>query len=349
MRALTVVAVAVLFVLAGTSGRARADDALTVIGGSQSANLLDVTDLVAQGAGFFTEERLNVTKVYAGTGSGGCAQLLAASKGDICSASMEPIIAGYEKGLRLQFFFNRDPRYDYAIGVLSDSPIRTLADFKGKTIGEYTPGSASEVSADAMLSGAGLRKGEYTYAAIGGGAQGLYALTSKKVDGVSFPDAEFPVDSVVGHVKFRFFRDPLIDDVPNVGYMATAVAVQSKSDQLRRYSRALAKAALFIHYNPAVSARYFLEQSGQKVTPEALATIAAEIALYQASFPAADPSSKRIGYFPLRSVALYCAYMHDAGLTKTIVPAAAIVTNDFIAFANDFDHAALIARAKAAR
>jgi NitT/TauT family transport system substrate-binding protein len=336
----------VLFALAATG--VRADDALTVIGGSLAPNLLDVPDFVALEAGFFKEQHFDVTKEFLGSASAGCLQLLAAGKGDVCSASMEPIISGYEKGVRLQLFFNRDPRYDYVIAVLADSPIRTLADFKGKTIGEYAPGSAAEVSANAQLMGAGLRRSDYAYLPIGGGAQALFALTSKKVDGVAFPDGEFPVDAVVGHAAFRFFRNQILDDVPNVGYMSTTALIAAKADQLQRYARALAEADLFIHYNPTAAARYFLEGAGQKVTPDALATIAREIAAYQDSYPGADPSSKRIGAFPMRGVALYCRYMYDAGLTHELVPATAVVTNAFVPFANAFDHRAVIAQAAAA-
>jgi NitT/TauT family transport system substrate-binding protein len=348
MRILASIACAVLFCVL-VSGPVRADDTLTVIGGSLSPNLLDVPDFVALEAGFFKEQHLDVTKQFLGSASAGCLQLLAAGKGDVCSASMEPIISGYEKGVRLQLFFNRDPRYDYVIAVLDDSPIRTLADFKGKTIGEFAPGSAAEVSANAQLMGAGLRRSDYAYLPIGGGAQGLFALTSRKVDGVAFPDGEFPVDTVVGHARFRFFRNPILDDVPNVGYMSTTALIEAKADPLRRYARALAEADLFIHYNPTAAARYFLEGAGQNVTPDAVATIAQEIAAYQGSYPGADPSSKRIGAFPMRSVALYCRYMYDAGLTHVLVPATAVVTNQFIDFANAFDRRAVIARAKAAR
>ena len=90
------------------------------------------------------------------------------------------------------------------------------------------------------------------------------------------------------------------------------------------------------------------EGAGQKVTPDALATIAREIAAYKDSYPGADPSSKRIGAFPLRGVALYCRYMFDAGLTHELVPATAVVTNAFVPFANDFDHRAVIAQAASA-
>ena len=58
---------------------------------------------------------------------------------------------------------NRDPRYDYTLAVLSDSPIKTLADFKGANIGEIAPGSTTEISATRRLAGAGLQPSDYSY------------------------------------------------------------------------------------------------------------------------------------------------------------------------------------------
>jgi hypothetical protein len=52
---------------------------------------------------------------------------------------------------------------------------------------------------------------------------------------------------------------------------------------------------------------------------------------------------------PLRGAAVLAKFMYDNGLTAQIVPAQAIATNQFIPYANDFDHRAFIARVKAMR
>jgi hypothetical protein len=102
-----------------------------------------------------------------------------------------------------------------------------------------------------------------------------------------------------------------------------------------------------VHYNAAVAARYFLMGSNQKVTPDSIALITKQIEAYQQSLPAANPASGRIGYFPARGIAIYAKYLYDAGLTHVVVPAASVVTNQFIAYANNFDKKAFIAWAKA--
>ena len=87
---------------------ALADDVLNVVGGTATPSFFDVEDIVAEPAGYFAQERLAVTKQYSGSSSN-CFQIVASGKGDITS-SVEAIILGYSKGLRLQVFLNRDPR-----------------------------------------------------------------------------------------------------------------------------------------------------------------------------------------------------------------------------------------------
>ena len=85
-------------------------------------------------------------------------QAIAAGKGDIASIGLEPIIQGYEKGVRMTAFLSRDPHLQQVLGVLDGSPIRTLADFKGTTIGELSLGQPGEIYTSVMLAGAGLTR-----------------------------------------------------------------------------------------------------------------------------------------------------------------------------------------------
>jgi NitT/TauT family transport system substrate-binding protein len=341
-------ALAALSALLWLPGPAFADDTLTVIGGSNPAAFFEVLDDVAEAGGYFKDEHLSVTKAYAGVAST-CAQLVASGKADVCSLSVEPIIQGYEKGLRLQFFFDRDPRYDYVIGVLPDSPIKTLADFKGKVIGEVNAGSAVEPAVISMLQGAGLKRGGYTFVPTGSGPVGLSAFVGKKVDALAFPSVELQTYEVWANIKIRYFFHPILKDIGNVGFAATPAVIAAKSDLLKRYARAMVKAAIVIRENPAVAARDFLIVSGQKVTGDAVAQEARVLEVSQADFAGVDPASKRIGYMPLQGMAVYSKFLNDYGLTAQVVPVASIVTNQFIDYANDFDHEAFIAQAKKLR
>jgi NitT/TauT family transport system substrate-binding protein len=324
---------------------ASADDTLNVIGASFSSAFFEVLDHVAVRAGFFNEEHLNVQKTYIFAASS-AAQLVATGKADVVSCSFEPVLVGYEKGLRLQYFFQSDPEYVYALAVLQDSPIKALGDFKGKDIGEISAGSGAEVGTRSMLSGAGLNRNDYSFVAIGSGAPALTALAQNKVAGAAVSLVELSVETVVGGAKFRIFRHPILKNIGTYGFAATPATIRNKGDQLKRYARALVKAALLTRVNPQLAARYFLLDSGQKVTPEALQNEVQILTLSQDDLAAADPENQKIGAFSLRDTEVYARFFADNGLTSQPVPAAAIVTNEFIDYANDFDHKAFIARVK---
>jgi ABC-type nitrate/sulfonate/bicarbonate transport system substrate-binding protein len=327
---------------------ASADDTLTVVGGSTATGFFEVVDIVAQQAGFFKEQHLIVDKQYSGNSSL-AAQLVASNKADIASFAMEPILSGYEKGLRLVGFFSRDPQYVQTLAVLDGSPIRTLAGFKGAAIGEYSVGSAAEIPANSELAGAGVRRGDYTYIPIGSGAQAISALTSGKVAGVAFPYPELVTYATFAGLKFRYFWHPILKDIPASAYAASPATIAAKGDQLRRFARALVEASILIRVNPQLAARYFVAGSGGQITSDAVAREARLLAVSQDMLPGIDPASRTIGELPLRSTAVLTTFMADNGLTAHVIPAAAIVTDQFIPYANDFDHQAFIARMRTLR
>jgi NitT/TauT family transport system substrate-binding protein len=316
------------------------DTTLSIIAGAPTPGIFDTLELIAAGAGFYRDEHLTVTKDYASS-AGTATQLVANGKADVASVSVEPVLLGYEKGIRLQFFLSRQARYSYALAVLSDSPIRTLADFKGTTLGENNAGSAAEVATRSMLSGVGLRSSDYAFVQTGSGAAGLNAVLTKRVDGLAFPYIELALYQVVGHATFRYFRHPILKDIGNVGYAAAPATIQAKADAMRRFCRAIVKASLFVRVNPAAAARLYLQGSGQRVTADAIASTTQLYRLLQNDFPAADASNPRIGYLSPQALQLYSTYLTQYGMTHAVVPGTTLATDQFIPFANDFDHQAL--------
>jgi NitT/TauT family transport system substrate-binding protein len=326
--------------------RALADDPLVLVTSNYPPSVADVQDLIAEEAGFYKEEHLAVTEEYVANAAASFAAC-ASGKADVCSSSFEPVIVGYAKGVRLKLFLAHHPIYDYTLAVLADSPIKHLSDFKGADIGEVVNGSTTEVSTNATLAGAGLHKNDYSFTPIGVGPAALTAITQHKVDAVSFPMQELAMYQATTNVRFRTFPNPLLEDIQNSGVGASPDEIATKGDLLRRYARAVVKAFIFVRVNPQASARLFIQGTHQKFTPQLYDTIEKEIASLEYLYPAYDLSDPRIGYLSARGLALYCKFFQDAGITPTLVPGASFVDDEFIAFANDFDKKAFIARAKA--
>jgi NitT/TauT family transport system substrate-binding protein len=339
---------ALTFAVALAPAAASADDPLILVTSNYPPSVADVQDLIAEQAGFYKEEHLAVTEEYVANAAASFAAC-ASGKADVCSSSFEPVIVGYAKGVRLKLFLAHHPIYDYTLAVLNDSPIKHLADFKGADIGEVVNGSTTEVSTNATLHGSGLHRGDYSFTPIGVGPAALAAITTHKVDAVSFPMQELAMYEATSGVHFRQFPNPLLRDIQNSGVGATAQEIATKGDLLRRYMRAVVKAFIFVRVNPTASARLFIEGTHQKLTPALLKTITAEIEALEYLYPAYDLSDPRIGYLSARGLALYCKFFQDAGITPDLVPGASFVDNQFVAFANDFDKKAFIAKAKAWR
>jgi NitT/TauT family transport system substrate-binding protein len=325
---------------------ASADDHLTLIGGSFPTAFYEVLADVAQQGGFFKDEHLDVDVQYAGNPAVAI-QALAGGKGDIASGNINGILQGYARGVRMTAVFSRSPSFLDVTAVLDSSPIRTLADFKGKTLGVRTVGQPTEIYTGQLLAGAGLKKGEYAFAPIGSGAQAIEALTTGKVDGAAFPYPELKTYENAAHIRFRYFFDPILKDIPDDGFIAAPATIAAKSDQLGRFCRAIVKASILIRVNPQLAARYFVQGSGMKVTADAVATEARLLSISQDLLPAHDLTNPRIGEMPARGIQVLAKYMVDQGLTPQLIPASDLVTDRFIAFANDFDRKAFVARAKA--
>ena len=315
---------------------AMADDALSVVKDGKTPPLMNTLNLVAEGAGFYKEERLKVTTV-ASDGPVDARRICSSGKGDICPVGIEPLLTPSADGVQLKMFLARISKFGYVIGVPEASPIRTMAELKGKKIGVHSvTGSSAVLASLSALSVAGLKPADYELVTIGMDDEALGALTSGKVDAAALPLYEMLPFMVAG-TKLRIFRHPTLGDVPNSGYAAAPSVIAAKGDALRRFCRAIVKASLLVRYNPAAAARALLTARGTPFTDADLRRKTAELTAWEDDLPAADPGNKRIGAISMAGTQAYIQLLVDAGATKTAIPASQVVTNEFIDYANDFD------------
>ncbi len=332
--------------VAGAAAPARADDTLQIITGAQPSAYYQVLDYVAQFGGYYAAEHLTVNVNYSGNPTI-AAQLVSSGKGDIGAQAVEPLIIGYERGIRLQAFFSRAQRSQYVLGVPEDSPIKRLSDFRGAVLGEYSVASSAEDYVNSMLAGAGLTRSDYSYIPIGNGAQAIQAMNAHKVAGAAFPYLELLQYQISAGQKYRFFTHPILKDVADTAYVATPATLQAKADAIKRFCRATAKAAILIRENPRLAARFYLQGAGIKVTDDAIDKETQLLLSARDLLPGADPMNKRIGEVPLSGMAVLARVMFENGRTSQPLDPALFANDQFIAYANDFDRKAEIARAKA--
>ncbi len=325
-----------------TQGPAAADDALSVVLGGKTPPLMNSLNLIAAGAGFYKDEHLNVTTSIVGRlsadGTPLPAKMCAHGQADICPIGIEAGISGYAKGDVLKMFLTRASKFGYVIAVLDSSPIKTLSDLRGKTIGVHSlTGASAILSTQSSLATVGLKTGDYTFVEIGMEDPALNQLTSGKVQAAGLPLYEL-IPYMVGGLKLRIFHNPTLENAANAGYLASPETLTSKHDAIARFSRAIVKAALLIDYHSDAAAKALLTADGQPFTDADVKRKVAEFAVWQDDLPAADPNSRQIGRPSVAGMQAYLKILKDAGDLKFDVPVSAVVTDEFSAFANDFDH-----------
>jgi NitT/TauT family transport system substrate-binding protein len=316
---------------------ALADDALSVVRDGNTPPLMNALNLIAEGAGFYKDGHLKVSAMLS-DGALGAAQICSSGKGDICPIGIEPLVTRYDEGIHLKMFLARASKFGYVIGVPEDSSFKTLSDLKGKKIGVHsTTGTSGVFTTQSALSAAGLKPTDYELVTIGFEDEALGALTSGKVAAAALPLYEL-IPFMVAGTKLRILRHPTLADVANAGYAAAPSVIAAKEDSLKRFSRAIVKASLLVRYNPAGAARALLTADGKPFGEADLRRKTAELTFWEDDLPAADPASRRIGAISMTGIEAYIQLLKAAGVTKTAMPASQVVTDQFIEYANGFDH-----------
>jgi NitT/TauT family transport system substrate-binding protein len=322
-------------------GPALADDALSFLLGGTTPPLMNSLNLIADGAGFYKDEHLKVTTTVVQDTSAAL-KLCASGQADICPMGVEPAITQYGQGVHLKMFLTRASKFGYVIVVLDGSPIKTLADFKGKSIGVHAlnVGSSASLATQSSLAAAGVTPADYSLVAIGMTDSAATALTSGRVDAAALPLYEL-IPYLVGGMKLRIFHHSTLENSANAGYLAAPSVLASKHDAIQRFSRAIVKASLLIHDHPDAAGRALLTALHQPFTAADVQRKTAEFTVWQNDLPASDPDSRRIATPSMTGMQAYIQLLKNAGAITTPVQASDVVTDEFSAFANDFDHKAI--------
>jgi NitT/TauT family transport system substrate-binding protein len=298
---------------------------------------MNTLNLIAEGAGFYKEERLKVTTV-ASNGSLEALRVCTSGRGDICPVGIEPLVTRYDEGIHLKMFLARASKFGYVIGVPEDSPIKTLADFRGKKIGVHsTSGTSAVFTTESALSVAGLKPGDYELVTIGMDDAAIGKLKSGEVVAAALPFYELLPFMIAG-TKLRILRHPTLGEYANAGYAAAPSVIAAKGDAIRHFSRAIVKASLLVRYHPDAAARAMLTADGKPFGDADVRRRTTELTAWEDDLPAADPDSRRIGAISMTGMQAYIQLMTDVGIIKTVMPVSQVVTDQFIEFANDFDH-----------
>lgn len=141
--------------------------------------------------------------------------------------------------------------------TLKDSPIQTLADLPGKTIGVQTLGNSQVQTTRALVKIAGGDPAALRFVAVGEGVEAAHALQSKRIDALVLFDGLYGHVEAAGVPLRRLSSEATRREA--VGFSGVVITrsafMKANRDVLVRWGRAVAKATVFAKANPEAAVR----------------------------------------------------------------------------------------------
>ncbi|MGV6874072.1 ABC transporter substrate-binding protein [Pseudochelatococcus sp. B33] len=339
-KAVSLLAAALMALALGTGAApAQEKKKLVFLGAGSVPNIVYMPVYVADKAGFFAEEGIEVETRY-GRGGPLTVQVVAAGDADVAHIVWQPLISAYEKGVRGRFIYQTFTRSSFFAAVEPDSPIKDAKDLAGRNIGVVNMASPGVFFARSMVKSAGADPASMTFVPVNVGAQPLAALETGQVDALSFWDAVY-ADYEAQGVKLRYIQHPLIGDVGNGGFFAMDNTIAEKKQELQAFTRAIAKATVFILNNPEEALRMYwqVNPDGKLPGSEAEALEKGTIALkfVSHSWDISKRPAQEYGYINKDEIQSFIDLLHQEGELANTVDAANLLTNEFVEGANNFD------------
>jgi NitT/TauT family transport system substrate-binding protein len=237
--------------------------------------------------------------------------------------------------------------------VKPDSPVKTLADLKGKTIGIRNQGDSGYPFARAMLKELNIDPDkDVEWVPIGEGGPAGQMIYRGAVHAMAFWDGSFARIENAGYPLRYLENTPGMRKLNGSQYGVRKSDLAKNRDHYVRYFRAMAKSTIFAVSNPELSIRLHWEvypetkpkgKSDAESLKEALNVVNARKDKW---LPAPWQKDKRMG---AQDLAEWEAQVDFAGLTGKITreQLAGIFTNDLIDEINAFDPEAVRSQAKA--
>ena len=333
------------------AGEASAEETVRVAWCARTISSIAAPYAVAQKMGWFAKDGIKLELVPLG-GSSDCVKFLATKQVDYAGAGVEPVAIIRSQGAKMRIFYTYNQGFILAIAVPQDSPIKTFADLKGKSIGVIAMGAGGVPYARAVAASAGLNPDtDIRIVVAGEGVQTAALLRKGDVDALSQYDAQYAMVENAG-IKLRLLASPETEHFPSNGLAALDETLRTKRKQAVALAHGFARGTVFTMANPEAAIRILWELYPQsrptgKDEPAALRD---ELNILATRMPKWKPEAGGVskwGENSEKNFAAYVAFLEKWGVLKQKVPVADLMTNDLIAEINDFDAAKVTAEAKA--
>lgn len=254
---------------------------------------------------------------------------------------------GTKTGIKFAYDYYNRPWFWLA--TRADSPLKTIADLKGKTIGLSTLGPPQTPAVELYLRTAGLTLNDITQVAVGNQVSAAQMLQSGQIDAM-MQIATYYAGFENAGFKYLYYPKPKeFDTLFGASYYVHERTLTNPAlkDAFGRYLRIVAKSVLFAKTNPEATIRMHWKikpESKPTGIPEDQALANAKRELQVAiDHAGAKPATGRWGELTLDQMRAYIAF---ANLSDRITRPEDLVTNAFIDAANNFKDEDIIKLAK---
>ena len=306
---------------------------------------------IAQKMGWFEKDGIKVELVPL-PGSTDCVKLMATKDVHVSLPSVEPLAIIRPQGVKAKFFYTAYQGNIYGIAVPADSPVKTMADLKGKKIGVTSMASAGVILARALAKAAGLDpETDISIVVAGESAQTAALLRSKQVDALSQFDTQYALTMNAG-AKLRFLDHPEIKKFPSNGFVALEDYLKTNRKDAIALARGYAMGTVFAIANPEAAIRILWSEFPQTkamgkdeatALKDDLLTLEARAKNWR--FEPVD--GRRWGDNVEKNYQAYLDWLLAQGVLKAKADAKDLVTNELLDEVNKFNPDAIRADAKA--
>lgn len=258
-------------------------------------------------------------------------------------------VEGQGTKTNIRFAYNYYTRPWYLLATTEDSPIKTIADLKGKTIGLSSLGAPQVPALMNYLREGGLKETDVTMVVVGNQVSAAQNLKDKQIDAMQQIANNFTIFENAGF-KYRYFPMPAeLEKLFGAGYYVhnRALSDPKLKDALGRYFRVVAKSVLFAKTNPEATVCIHWKvkpESKPKGQTDAKAMELGKRELEVAmQYAGTKPKTGRWGEYVAEMVRDYIAF---AELSNKLKNPEDYYTNAFIETANNFNEAEVINFAK---
>jgi NitT/TauT family transport system substrate-binding protein len=346
------IAIAAVLVLGALAAPARAEVRTIRMGWcSKTVSSAAAPFAIAQKLGWFEKAGIKVELVPL-PGSTDCVKLVATRDVQVALASMEPLAIIRPQGVKAKFFYTAYQGNIYGIAVPADSPVKSMADLKGKRIGVISMASAGVIVARALAKQAGLDPDkDISIVVAGESAQTAALLRSKQVDALSQFDTQYALTSNAG-AKLRFLDHPEIRKFPSNGFVALEDYLKTNRADAVALARGYAMGTVFAIANPEAAIRILWE-----VYPQTRALGKDEATALKDDLLTLDARAKHWRYEPVdgkrwgdnveNNYQAYLDWLIAQGVVKTRVEVKDLVTSELLDDVNKFNADAVRSEARA--